>query len=298
MPDEAQNFRSGDAAIVGKPNAGKSTLFNALVGARLAIVTPKPQTTRIPLLGVVTRPASQIIFWDTPGLLDPQYRLQEVMRAHAARRVREADLVLGLLDAHDLDASLDDDLKQVLSEVRRPLIVALNKVDLIPPASLPAAVTRVRETLRAEEILPISALLGQGVSDLLNAIERRLPLGPKLYDDETLTDQPERFFVAELIREVIFERLSRELPYATAVSVEEFKDREGKTYIRANVCVERDSQKGIVIGAKGRMLKAIGSEARRRVEKFLERPVYLDLYVKVRENWRKKDADLKDFGYV
>ena len=289
-------FRSGDAAIVGKPNAGKSTLFNALVGARLAIVTPKPQTTRIPLLGVVTRPASQIIFWDTPGLLDPQYRLQEVMRAHSARRVREADLVVGLLDAHDLD--LDDDLRQVLAEVRRPLIIALNKMDLVPPASLPAAVTLVRETLRAEEILPISALLGQGVSDLLNAIERRLPPGPKLYDDETLTDQPERFFVAELIREVIFERLSRELPYATAVSVEEFKDREGKTYIRANICVERDSQKGIVIGAKGRMLKAIGSEARRRVEKFLERPVYLDLYVKVRENWRKKDADLKDFGYV
>lgn len=293
-----ESFRSGDAVIVGKPNAGKSTLFNALVGERLAIVTPKPQTTRIPLLGVVTRPASQVVFWDTPGLLDPKYRLQEVMRSHIFRRVREADVVLGLIDAHALDASLDDDLRTVLSGVRAPVIAVLNKVDLLRAEGVEPALARVRDEVRAEEVWPICALTGAGLAGLIDAVERRLPFGPRLYPDETLTDQPERFFVAELIREVVFERLSEELPYATAVSVEEFKEREAKTYIRADVCVERGSQKGIVIGAKGRTLKRIGSEARRRVEAFLERPVYLDLWVKVREDWRKKDGDLKDFGYV
>jgi GTP-binding protein Era len=295
---DTSSFRSGDAVIVGRPNAGKSTLFNALVGERLAIVTPKPQTTRIPLLGVVTRPASQVVFWDTPGLLDPAYRLQEVMRSHATRRVREADVVVGLLDAHALEVSLDDDLRAVLSEVKVPVILALNKIDLIPAELVEPAVARVREAVRAEEVLPVSALTGRGLSELMEAVERRLPFGPKLYPDETLTDQPERFFVAELIREAAFDLLKEELPYAIAVTVEEFKEREAKTYVRADVCVERASQKGIVIGARGKMLKRIGSEARRRVERFLERPVYLDLWVKVRENWRKKEGDLKDFGYV
>jgi len=293
-----ESFRSGDVAIVGKPNAGKSTLFNALVGERLAIVTPKPQTTRVPLLGVVTRPAAQVAFWDTPGLLDPKYRLQEVMRSHAARRVREADVVLGLIDGHALDISLDGDLRAVLSGVRAPVIVALNKVDLLRAEEVATALARVREAVRADEVLPVSALTRGGLIELMEALERRLPSGPRLYPDETLTDQPERFFAAELIRETAFDLLSEELPYATAVSVEEFKEREAKTYIRANVCVERESQKGIVIGAKGRMLKRIGSEARRRIEAFLERPVYLDLWVKVREDWRKRDGDLKDFGYV
>lgn len=298
MSNDIKNFRSGDAVIVGKPNAGKSTLFNALVGERLAIVTPKPQTTRIPLLGVVTRPASQVVFWDTPGLLDPKYRLQEVMRSHVARRLREADVVVGLLDAHALEVSLDEDLRAVLSEVKVPLIVALNKIDLVPAEQVDPAAARVREAVRADEVLPISALTDRGLAELMDAVERRLPFGPKLYPDDTLTDQPERFFVAELIREVVFDLLKEELPYATAVAVEEFKERDAKTYVRADVCVERGSQKGIVIGAQGRMLKRIGSEARRRVEAFLERPVYLDLWVKVREDWRKKDGDLKDFGYV
>ncbi|OGG45770.1 MAG: GTPase Era [Candidatus Handelsmanbacteria bacterium RIFCSPLOWO2_12_FULL_64_10] len=291
-----ESFRSGDVAIVGRPNAGKSTLFNALVGERLAIVTPKPQTTRIPLLGVVTRPASQVVLWDTPGLLDPKYRLQEVMRSHAARRIREADAVVGLLDAHALD--LDEDLRAVLSGVKVPLIVALNKIDLVPAEQVTLCVARVQEEIRADEVLPISALTGDGLAGLMDALERRLPFGPRLYPDETLTDQPERFFVAELIREAVFDLLREEVPYATAVTVEEFRERDAKTYIRANVCVERESQKGIVIGAQGRMLKRVGSEARRRIEAFLERPVYLDLWVKVREDWRKKDGDLRDFGYV
>ncbi|MSS71369.1 MAG: GTPase Era [Candidatus Latescibacteria bacterium] len=296
MSNEIENFRSGDAVIVGRPNAGKSTLFNALVGERLAIVTPKPQTTRIPLLGVVTRPASQVVFWDTPGLLDPTYRLQEVMRSHIVRRLREADVVVGLLDAHALD--LDEGLRAALSEVKVPTIVALNKIDLVPAERIGPAITRVREAVRADEILPISALTGRGLPELMDAVERRLPFGPRLYPDDTLTDQPERFFVAELIRETAFDLLKEELPYAIAVTVEEFKEREAKTYVRADVCVERASQKGIVIGARGKMLKRIGSEARRRIETFLERPVYLELWVKVRENWRKKEGDLKDFGYV
>jgi GTP-binding protein Era len=291
-----ESFRSGDVAIVGRPNVGKSTLFNALVGERLAIVTPKPQTTRIPLLGVVTRPGSQVVLWDTPGLLDPKYRLQEAMRSHAARRVREADVVLGLLDAHALD--LDEDLRGVLAGVRVPLIVALNKVDLLRAEEVGPALARVREVVRADEVLPVSALTGEGLAGLMDALERRLPFGPRLYPDETLTDQPERFFVGELIREAVFDLLRQEVPYATAVTVEEFRGGEDKTYIRANVCVERESQKGIVIGARGRMLKRVGSEARRRVEAFLERPVYLDLWVKVREDWRKKEGDLRDFGYV
>ena len=298
MSSNEKCFRSGGVAIVGKPNAGKSTLFNTLVGERLAIITPKPQTTRIPLLGIVNRPNAQVVFWDTPGLLDPRYRLQEVMRTHVTRRLREADVVLGLLDVQTMDSDLDDDFKSALNGAKGRVIISLNKIDLSSAVRIETGISRVREAVGHDQVLPISGLTGQGVEDLLNQIEEGLPFGPRLYPDEILTDQPERFFVSELIREVVFDILRDEVPYATAITVEEFKEREAKTYVRANVCVEKGSQKGIVIGANGKMLKRIGTEARRRIQKFLDRPVYLDLWVKVRENWRKKDGDLKAFGYL
>lgn len=292
--------RSGYVAILGKPNVGKSTLFNALIGERLSIVTPKPQTTRQRVLGIATSQACQMIFLDTPGILDPKYRLQQAMVRHIDRATSDADVLLLMLDATDFDASFDEQVQHALARSRVSNVVALNKTDCVSaPEAARMAAKAERSVLGIDVVLAISALHGTHVDRLSAAIEERLPAGPFLYPPEMIADQPERFFVAELVREGIFTALQQEVPYSTAVKIEEFKDREkGKTYIAAVIFVERESQKGIVIGARGTMLKRIGREARPQIEAFLDRPVYLDLWVKVRSNWRKKDADLKEFGYL
>ena len=295
---DSEQTRVGYVALAGRPNAGKSTLFNAFLGQRLSIVTPKPQTTRGRILGILTRPYSQIIFLDTPGLLDADYKLHETMERQIDQAARDADLVLLLVDASRTNDRTEL-VRRFLDRVRVPVMTALNKIDLVPDEQIAARQQQLAVELGIEKPLYISALNGDGLDDLLSRIEVHLPRGPKLYPDDMVAEQPERFFVAELIREAAFADLDDELPYAINVDIEEFRERPGrKTYINAILYVERESQKGIVIGKKGKRLHAIGRRARVTVEELLEAPVYLELWVKVRPDWRNKERDLKEFGYI
>jgi GTP-binding protein Era len=297
VPNPKQDFRSGYIVLAGRPNVGKSTLFNAMVGERLSIVSHKPQTTRNNILGILTTDKSQIIFHDTPGLLEPQYRLQEVMLRSINKAVKDADVLLGLVDASDFEASFGDSFIKTISSPNLKKIVALNKVDLVGTEQIEAHVSTINSSVGVDQVIPISATTGHNLDQLQSVLESALPLGPMYYPEDTLTEHPEKFFIAELVREEIFARLRQELPYAIAVKVEEFKEDRSKTYIRADIVVERASQKGIVIGNGGKTLRNIGKNARVKIESFLERQVYLDLHVKVHENWRKKDAALRGLGY-
>ncbi len=292
------DFRSGYIVIVGRPNVGKSTLFNALVGQRLSITTPKPQTTRNNILGILTTPGSQMLFLDTPGLLDSRYRLQEIMCNQIQDALRDADVLLGIVDASNFEDTLDREVQDTFAASHAHRTVALNKTDLVSADPVNRYLNTIRATVAAEEVLPVSATTGDNLLQLRSVLEAALPPGPRYYPDDMLTEQPERFFVSELIREELFSQLRQEVPYAVAVQVEEFREDRPKTYIQAHIIVERNSQKGIVIGTGGKALKSIGRNARQKIEAFLERPVYLDLHVKVYENWRKKDTALRGLGYL
>jgi GTP-binding protein Era len=285
-------------ALAGRPNAGKSTLFNAFLGQRLSIVTSKPQTTRGRILGILTRPQSQIIFLDTPGLLDADYKLHETMERQIDQAARQADLVLLLVDAaRPKDRGVL--VRRFLQRVRVPVLAVLNKIDLVDSEQLATLQKSLADELGIEAPMPVSALCGDGLAPLLERLEAQMPFGPKLYPDDMVAEQPERFFAAELIREAAFEHLEDELPYAINIHIEEFRERPGnKTYINAIIYVERESQKGIVIGKKGTRLHAIGRQARAAVEELLAAPVYLELWVKVRPDWRNKERDLREFGYL
>ena len=290
--------RVGYVALAGRPNAGKSTLFNAFLGQRLSIVTAKPQTTRSRILGILTRPQSQIIFLDTPGLLDASYKLHETMASQIDQAARQADLVLLLFDAsHPKDRSAL--VKHFLERARVPVLAVLNKIDLVQPSQLDALQKSLVDEFGIASPIPVSALRGDGLGKLLSRLEAQLPCGPKLYPDDMVAEQPERFFAAERIREVAFEHLEDELPYAINIHIEEFRERPGhKTYIRAIIYVGRESQKGIVIGKKGMRLRSIGRQARTALEELLDAPVYVELWVKVRPDWRNKERDLREFGYL
>ena len=290
--------RVGYVALAGRPNAGKSTLFNAFLGQRLSIVTAKPQTTRSRILGILTRPQSQIIFLDTPGLLDASYKLHETMASQIDQAARQADLVLLLFDAsHPKDRSAL--VKHFLERARVPVLAVLNKIDLVQPAQLDALQKSLVDEFGTASPLPVSALRGDGLGKLLSRLEAQLPCGPKLYPDDMVAEQPERFFAAERIREVAFEHLEDELPYAINIHIEEFRERPGhKIYISAIIYVGRESQKGIVIGKKGMRLRSIGRQARVALEELLDAPVYVELWVKVRPDWRNKERDLREFGYL
>jgi GTP-binding protein Era len=298
MPDTGKNFRSGYIVLAGKPNVGKSTLFNAIVGERLSIVSHRPQTTRNNIMGILTTDKAQMIFQDTPGLLEPHYRLQEMMLKSVRSAVANADVLLGIVDISDFEASFDEAFRQTLHATRLPCIVALNKIDLAGADLIESSVAAIKSsTHESLQIVPVSASEGKNLSQLQNNLCDALPYGPLYYPEDMLTEHPERFFVAELVREEIFIRLRQELPYAIAVKVEEFREDKAKTYIRADIIVERNSQKGIVIGSGGKTLRTIGRNARIKIESFLANPVYLDLHVKVSENWRKKETALKGLGY-
>lgn len=290
--------RVGYVALAGRPNAGKSTLFNAFLGQRLSIVTAKPQTTRSRILGILTRPQSQIIFLDTPGLLESSYKLHETMAHQIDQAARQADLVLLLFDASrpkDRSALV----KHFLARARVPVLAVLNKIDLVQPTQLDGLQKSIANEFGIASPIPVSALRGDGLGDLLSHLEAQLPCGPKLYPDDMVAEQPERFFAAERIREVAFEHLEDELPYAINIHIEEFRQRPGhKTYIRAIIYVGRESQKGIVIGKKGMRLRSIGRKARAALEELLDAPVYVELWVKVRSDWRDKERDLREFGYL
>ena len=288
-------FRSGYVAIAGYPNAGKSTLLNAILEQKLGIVTPKPQTTRRRTLGIRTTETCQMIFVDTPGILEPQYDLQAAMMREVEQSLRDADVLLFLVDL------TRPRMAPAVAEISRqkPVLVLLNKADRIkrPEENLPLI-----EQLKGEgafrDFYALSALKGRGIEDVLTAVEALLPEGPHFYPPEQLTEHPERFFVGELIREAIFDSYREEVPYGTEVEISEFKEREGrKDYIEATIYVESESQKGILIGKAGAAIKALGRQARETIETFLGRPVFLSLQVKVMPNWRRDGRALKRFGY-
>ncbi len=300
---ESIPYRAGFVAIVGRPNVGKSTLLNAYLGQKIAIISPKPQTTRTVIRGGLTLPRAQVIFLDTPGIHDPIHKLGEYMVAAATRAVKDADVVVWLVD---LTAPPNEEDRQIAAllreECRVPLLLALNKVDRV--ADVAAAGRPYRDLLEEEGrplydlALPISARQGEGRDELLQAIIERLPESPPYYPDDFLTDQPMRVIVAELIREQVLHFTRQEVPHAVAVIVEEFQERTPeRTYISAYIYVERETQKKILLGREGQMLKKIGQAARRETEAFLGRRVYLDLWVKVRKNWRKKPGALRWLGY-
>ena len=288
--------RCGYVALVSRPNAGKSTLFNALIGQRLSIVSAKPQTTRNRIHGILTRPASQIVFLDTPGLLEPDYKLHERRAGQIGFALRDADLVLLLLDA-DRPRDRRDLLRDFVRQNRLPLVAALNKVDLLAEDQVQTALASHREEFGLSEVHPLSALNRLYLDELLEAVETWLPFGEKLYPDDMIAQEPERFFAAELVREAAFNNLEEEIPYAVNVVVEEFKERTDLTYVRAVIFVERESQKGIVIGRRGTRLRTIGKQARAQIEELVDDKVYLDLWVKVRSDWRNREKDLKEFGF-
>jgi len=290
--------RSGYVALVGPPNAGKSTLLNQIVRSRLGIVSPKPQTTRRRTLGIVTGEGYQIVFLDTPGIIDPKYALQEALMRTVGEVLTDADLAVVLLDAGAVRPERLGISDRAGSFVGKRIAV-LNKIDLLRRRDeMIPLLQSIGETGLFAEIVPISALTGEGVDRLLSVIVSFLDEGPPYYPEDQLTEQPERFFVGEMIREQAFLRFQEEIPYSIEVEITEFKERpESKDYIEAVLFVESNSQKGIVIGRHGQAIRAMGEAARATIEQFLGRPVYLDLRVKVAPKWRRDEAALRRLGY-
>jgi GTP-binding protein Era len=284
--------RAGIVTVVGKPNVGKSTLLNRIVGQKLSITSPKPQSTRDRVVGIYTGADSQMVILDTPGLLNPGYLLQQAMRSTALRALEEADVIVYLADATEGSPPSLVEAAELSSPAKAPVITVLNKSDAI-------SATRLADiaTAASENVVSISALTGDGIPELMARIAEKLPESPFLYPEDDISTQPIRFFVAEMVRETVLEQLHDEVPYAVAVQIEEFREGSSPLYIRAVIYVERDSQKAIIIGSKGAQIKSIGEAARKKVEAFLGSKVYLDLWVKVLANWRKNPGSLSRFGY-
>lgn len=292
---ESSGFRSGYVSIIGKTNVGKSTLLNQLLRFKLSIVTPKPQTTRKRVIGILNGQGYQIIFIDTPGIIEPKYTLQEVMMNYVKTAMDDADIILYMVDVSE---GSFEEIGGKIRRLNKPVILLLNKIDLIKKDSILPIIEGYNKAYTFEAIIPISALKNDGTDRVVDEIVRLLPEGHPYYPTDYITPVEERFFVSEIIREKVFLLYGEEIPYSTHVEIEEFKEREkGKDYIRAIVYVERDSQKGILIGKGGEALKRVGREARMEIEAFLGRPVFLELFVKVSEDWRKKQIRLKEFGY-
>ena len=291
-------FRCGYIAIVGRPNAGKSTLLNRLVGEKLAITSPKPQTTRHRLLGVLHLAGAQLLFVDTPGVLEPKEPLNATLVQAAFSTLANADIVVWLVEPRPLN-SQDKLLLPHLQTLKIPVIIAINKIDLLSKPQLLPLMESYHNLFPDSPVVPLSALLGDGLPALVTEIIQRLPEGPPLFPEEQLTDQTERFLVAEIVRERLFHHTGEEIPYAVAVEIEEFDEsrRPELVTIRVVIYVEKDSQKGIVIGKGGRLLKLVGQEARQEAEELLQAKVYLELWVKVWKNWRRDPRALRQFGY-
>ena len=296
---EQNPFKSGYVSIIGEPNVGKSTLLNAMMGEKLAIVTPKPQTTRNRITGILTTDSYQVIFLDTPGVLTPKYRLHDQMVKTAYNAIRDADLVLYMIDASRLNSGIEETILNQLKKAMQQVILVINKIDLISNPALLPIIARYQEKFSFLELIPISATTGDGISQLHESILKHLPEGPSYFPPDQLSDLPERFFISETIREKIFLRTNQEIPYASSVVVEEFTERpNGKIYISAMLYVERQSQKGILVGKGGKTIKGIGQLARAEIEQFLQTTVFLDLRVSVKADWRRDERKLKDIGYV
>ncbi|MCM1450188.1 MAG: GTPase Era [Clostridiales bacterium] len=294
----ATEHKAGFVNIVGNPNVGKSTLMNDLVGERVSIITSKAQTTRHRIMGIVNTPDYQIVFSDTPGVLKPKYKLQESMLDFSEGALTDADILLYVTDVVEDPVKNADYLAKVAKE-KVPVLLVINKIDLVKSQKeLEDIVARWKELLPNAEVFPTSAKEHFNVSNLMARIVELLPPSPPYFGKDALTDKPARFFVTEIIREKILLNYDKEIPYSAEVIVEKFDESEKAIHIMAVIYVERDTQKGIIIGKGGSMLKRVGTEARKDIEKFFDKSVYLELFVKVEPNWRNRENKLKQFGYT
>lgn len=288
--------RSGFVNIVGNPNVGKSTLMNLLVGEKLSIITSKSQTTRHRIIGIVNTPEYQVVYSDTPGVLRPNYKLQEQMLSFSLSALDDADVLLYVTDVVETIDKNDDFLQRV-QQMEIPVLLLINKIDLTNQTELEKLVDQWHELLPKAEIYPISALNNFGIDEIKKRIVELLPESPPYFEKDALTDRPARFFVSEIIREKALMLYQKEVPYSLEVLVEEFKEENDIIRIRAVIWVERDSQKGIIIGHKGEALKKLGTMARKDIERFFEKKVYLQLFVKVEKDWRNNERILRSLGY-
>ena len=296
-------MKAGYAAIIGLPNTGKSTLLNSILGQKISITTNKPQTTRKRILGILSGEDFQIVFLDTPGIIKPHYMLQERMMQYVDVSVRDADIVVLMIDMENDTRGEkffnQEFVKELMDRNKAHKLLILNKIDKSNEAVMKDIVAYYEKDKRINKIIPISASLGANVDEVVNSIKEQLPDNPKFYPDDNISDENERFFVGEIIREKIFEHYKEEIPYSTEVLIADFKEQENrKDVISAEIVVERESQKGIIIGKRGEAIKRLGEKARIEIEKFLDRPVFLELRVKVRPKWRSDENMLKSFGYT
>ena len=294
--------KAGFVTIVGKPNVGKSTLMNKLIGEDLSIVTSKPQTTRKRILGILDSEEYQIVFLDTPGILEPKYLLQEKLLENIDSSVKDADIIIFLIDAQNINNETEsfekENIKKVFSNKRQIKILAINKIDLSDEEKIKNSIKIFEKEKVFGNIIPISALENYNLESLLDSIVEFLPEHPKYYPADQLTNEPEKFFVSEKIREKVFELYKDEIPYSVEIIIDQFLERENrKDFISASIIVERDSQKPIILGRKGSLIKKLGELSRKSIEEFLLRDVYLELHVKVKSNWRKDENMLRSFGY-
>ena len=299
MENRFDEFRSGFVAIVGAPNVGKSTLLNQLLGQKISITSKKPQTTRNRILGVLHRPESQLVFIDTPGIHKSKRPLNIRIVEAALSALGNVDVVLVMVDVANPDPDSEVFLVKKLEEIKQPVVLALNKTDLVKKPALLSIIDKWAAAYSFDTIIPISAILGDQIEALVEAMEALLPKGPPFFSEDTLTDLPERFIVAEMIREQVFRLTGQEIPYSTAVTIDEFSEEKKGWLVKihATIHVERTSQKGMVIGKNGSKLKMIGTEARKEIERIVGCKVFLELFVRVHKNWGKDTKALKKFGY-
>ena len=294
--DDAPAFRAGFVSVVGRPNVGKSTLVNRFVGQKIAIVSDKPQTTRNRILAVMNPPGGQIVLFDTPGIHKPMHRMNKRMVDTAVKSLGQVELAVWVIDVTEPYGPGDRYVREVLKKSGRPVLLAINKIDRVPRPKILSVIDQYRTLLDFVEVVPISARDGDNVDVLPSLLLKYLPEGERLYPEDFLTDLPERFFVAEMVREQILRLTREEIPYTTGVLIESFKEEEGLVRIEATIYAERESQKGILIGKGGSMLKEVGTAARRQIEEFLGTQIFLGLFVKVRERWREDAALLDEMG--
>lgn len=299
MNQQPTKFKSGFISIIGRPNVGKSTFLNRVIGQKIAIMSDKPQTTRNKVQGVLTQDTSQMIFIDTPGIHKPKHKLGDFMMKVAKNTLKEVDAILFMVNATEPIGAGDKMIMELLKDNKTPVFLIINKIDQIHPDEILAIIDSYKEEYDFAEIVPISALQGNNVERLLQTIEKYLPEGPQYYPADQVTDHPERFIISELIREKVLHVTREEIPHSIAVVIEQIKKEDSKELINvsATIIVERDSQKGIVIGKRGALLKDIGTKARHDIEMLLGSKVFLELWVKVQKDWRNKSNQLRDYGF-
>lgn len=297
LHSQSEHFCSGYVSLIGRPNVGKSTLLNTILGEKIAIVTPKPQTTRNRITGIKTLSNAQIIFIDTPGIHKPRQKLGEVMNRVAYESLDEVDIVLFMVEP-EAPGSGDLFVLEKLKTIDKLVFLLINKIDIVKKPEVLPIIEAYSKLYAFREIIPLSALKNNGIDELIGAIIKYLPEGPKLYPDDVVTDQIARFMASEIIREKVIEATKEEVPYSAAVEVEEWSEREdGVIFIRANIYIEREGQKGIIIGKQGLRLKSIGSKARHDIENLLGTRVFLELWVKIKKEWRSDERILRELGF-